>query len=580
MKRTYYNPYHVAFLIILTIHYFLSFIFFDGIIFGQETDVFEAELLFNKILGDIYKKDFYILDSLLSGNYEWYYFTRALYIINYIYSFFSTENAYIIIDIACKTVAYISFFKLSKLVNNKNFYSFLISAIYAYASTSSFTDYHSSIFGFGSAILPYLTYLSLKKKDLKIKNFLIIILSAINSHFYFGIFYLLIPFILYLYDNNLNKIKSLKIFIIFFIFCIIANSNLLYLALFNEVTFNRDNWQTESLSIYQNIAYFFNSLFYFPLHFTSIELPNGEIKNILYFTTFFNKICLFLIYSLALFLLVTNKIKNSLLFLIIILGILLISFISKTHLYSSLIDYFDIGIVKTIQMTRIKVILTFLILFAISNIRINEIKNYIFMTLIFTFFIFQINHILLPAFKKYINYNSYTELEKKELKYNIINFNFSQLIVSIKENFKEEENHNYLTINNYYDTQNFTYIKNLVKDEYVLPININPAKLIYNRIKTAGGYFQFYPQSYKDKFEKIIDNELNKNITWKKDFDTWGHRLYAFVEDSRNIELNFMQIKKMKITYLLSNVKLLDENLQTVCENCNDNKKINLYSIK
>ncbi len=580
MRRTYYNPYHIAFLIILTTHYFLSFIFFDGIIFGQETDVFEAELLFNKILGDIYKKDFYILDSLLSGNYEWYYFTRALYIINYIYSFFSTENAFLIIDIACKIVGYISFFKLSKLVNNKNFYSFLISAIYAYASTSSFTDYHSSIFGFGSAILPYLTYLSLKKKKLKTKNFLIIILSAINSHFYFGIFYLLIPFILYLYDNNLNKIKSLKIFIIFFIFCIIANSNLLYLAFFDQVTFNRDNWQTESLSIYQNIAYFFNSLFYFPLHFTPIELPNGEIKDILYFTTFFNKICLFFIYSLTFFLLVTNKIKNSLLFLIIILGILFISFISKTHLYSALIDYFDIGIVKTIQMTRVKVILTFIILFAISNIKINKIKNYIFLTLIFTYFIFQINHILLPAFKKHINYNSYTDLEKKELKYNIINFNFSQLIASLKKNFEEEENHNYLTISNYYDTQNFTYIKNLVKDEYVLPININPAKLIYNRIKTAGGYFQFYPQSYKDKFEKIIDIELNKNITWKKDFDTWGHRLYAFVENSRNIELNFMEMKKMKITYLLSDIKLFDENLETVCENCNDNKKINLYYIK
>ena len=218
MKRTYYNPYHIAFLIILTIHYFLSFIIFDGIIFGQETDVFEAELLFNKILGDVYKKDFYILDSLLLGNYEWYYFTRALYIINYIYSFFSTENAYLIIDIICKTVAYVSFFKLSKLVNNNNFYSFLISGIYAYASTSSFTDYQSSIFGLGSAILPYLTYLSLKKKDLKVSNYLIIILSAINSHFYFGIFYLLIPLILYLYDNNLNKIKSLKIFIVFFCF--------------------------------------------------------------------------------------------------------------------------------------------------------------------------------------------------------------------------------------------------------------------------------------------------------------------------------------------------------------------------
>ena len=82
------NIYHIIFLVILTIHYSISFILFDGFLFGQETDVFEAELLFNKILGDIYKS-YYILNSLLGGVYEWYYFTRALYIINYIYAFFN-----------------------------------------------------------------------------------------------------------------------------------------------------------------------------------------------------------------------------------------------------------------------------------------------------------------------------------------------------------------------------------------------------------------------------------------------------------------------------------------------------------
>ena len=130
MKRTYCNIYHISFLLILITHYLLSFILFDGIIFGQETDVFEHEILFNRILGDIYNNDYYILDSLLDGNYEWFYFTRALYVINYLYSFFSTENAFLIIDIFCKIVAYISFFKLSRLIDNKIFYSFLIAGIY------------------------------------------------------------------------------------------------------------------------------------------------------------------------------------------------------------------------------------------------------------------------------------------------------------------------------------------------------------------------------------------------------------------------------------------------------------------
>ena len=265
MNKTY-NIYHLVFIIILTIHYSLSLILFDGIIFGQETDVFEAELLFNKILGDIYKQDYYILNSLLGGVYEWYYFTRALFAINYIYSFFSTENAFLIVDILCKIFAYISFFKLSKLLNNNIFYSFLISGIYSYISTITFTDYHSSIFGFGSVILPYLTYLTLKNKDLKIKNYLFIIFAASNSHFYFGLFYILIPFILHFYDNNLSKIRSFKIFICFIIFCFLANSNLFYLGLFNEITFNRDNWDTKLLSInlYENVINFFDNLFSSP----------------------------------------------------------------------------------------------------------------------------------------------------------------------------------------------------------------------------------------------------------------------------------------------------------------------------
>ena len=34
--------------------------------------------------------------------------------------------------------------------------------------------------------------------------------------------------------------------------------------------------------------------------------------------------------------------------------------------------------------------------------------------------------------------------------------------------------------------KNFSYLKNFVKDNYVTPVNINPAKLIYNDIKLVG----------------------------------------------------------------------------------------------
>ena len=117
MKKNNYNIYHIFFLLTVITHYSLSFLLFDGFVFGRETDVFESELLSNKILGDIYKQDFYTVNSLLAGSYEWYYFTRAFYIINYVYSLFSTENAFLIIDFTCKIVNPGKTFELHRLKN-------------------------------------------------------------------------------------------------------------------------------------------------------------------------------------------------------------------------------------------------------------------------------------------------------------------------------------------------------------------------------------------------------------------------------------------------------------------------------
>ena len=47
MSRINNNLFHLFFLFIIITHYSLSFIIFDGHIFSQETDIFDAELLFN-----------------------------------------------------------------------------------------------------------------------------------------------------------------------------------------------------------------------------------------------------------------------------------------------------------------------------------------------------------------------------------------------------------------------------------------------------------------------------------------------------------------------------------------------------
>ena len=66
------NYYHFFFLLLIFFNYFLSFFLFGGFIFATPVDLFDSEILYNKILGQIFLGDFYILESLLNGEYRWF----------------------------------------------------------------------------------------------------------------------------------------------------------------------------------------------------------------------------------------------------------------------------------------------------------------------------------------------------------------------------------------------------------------------------------------------------------------------------------------------------------------------------
>jgi len=152
------NIFHLIFLFIIFLYYLLPNIFFGGFLFHTITDFLDSEILYNYILGNIYKGDFYILNSLINGEYYWYYFTRIFHFTNFFYSFLELENAYILIDIFVKSFAYISFYKLTRFLKKKKFFSFLISLAFSFAITSTTENYQSSIYGFGISALPYLIY--------------------------------------------------------------------------------------------------------------------------------------------------------------------------------------------------------------------------------------------------------------------------------------------------------------------------------------------------------------------------------------------------------------------------------------
>ena len=575
--------YHFFFLLLVIAHYYLSFFLFNGLIFSTPTDTFDSEILNNKIVGQVFRGDFYIADSLLNGEYKWFYFTRIFFITNLFYSFLSAEFAFLFIDFFIKIFAYISFFKLSKLIKNKNILSFLLATIYSYTATTAVADYYSSIFGLGAAVIPYLSYLIIKNKELKIKNYFFVIFAALNSHFYFALSLWIIPIVLYFYKKKLNFKICGKIIISFLFFCILVNSNILYIAVFNEIPLNRDIWIKESLPVIENIKYFFQNLFYDPIFESQISLPDDLTRKIIYLPLFFKKIPISIFYTLSILLLLFNKVKNRNLFFKVIIIIPLICFIEKTNFYTNFLNNLDFEIIKSIQLSRIKILLSFFILFAIANIKDDIIsKRFSLIVLVFVVILFQCNKMIVPFVKNKINYAQVSKEEKIKLKKYFINYDIVNLFQFINNfsNSEKKEKDKFLTFKDHYNSENFSKIKkNIVKDSYVLPINIDPAKLIFNDIKVLGGYFQFYPASYKENFRVIISGELDKNESKKDYFDKSGHRLYAFVNDPNDLKINFDKAKEMGAEFVLSTIKLTSNNLVLICENCNQQTDINLYSI-
>ena len=143
---------------------------------------------------------------------------------------------------------------------------------------------------------------------------------------------------------------------------------------------------------------------------------------------------------------------------------------------------------------------------------------------------------------------------------------------------KEENYRNLYTFNGYYLFNEYKEIKNVVKNNRVLSIGLDPMVAVMNNIKTIDGYHALYPLHYKKKFRKIIERELLANEDYKKRYDNWGSRVYAFVNDPDNILINVKEAKNLGANYIISKYPINSNELISECENCNIS--LHLYQIK
>jgi hypothetical protein len=368
--------------------------------------------------------------------------------------------------------------------------------------------------------------------------------------------------------KNLNI--YLQIFSIILISLILANIHLIIGSTVGD-SIHRGIWDLKNADITTSFISSFKSLF-----FTSSENPL-----IIFYTPLNFLSALLLIFSLF------SEQKNIRMIFFFIVSILIL----RSILNYNLIDNIFIGIFDVLKGYNFKrvdriIILAYTLLFVlfITSLKNKNFKNFLYFISLLSILAIQLKTPLLGIGQYFLKKNMQTEqfikakkvfLEKKYIEFfdivtNKTNFNNKKTSLNVSIN---------KTFDNHYKFKDYTFIRNIVKNSRVMSVGLDPMVAVMNDIKVIDGYHSVYPLSYKIKFRKVIEAELEKNIMLKNYYDSWGSRVYAFYTNKNNIELNFQSAKDLGADYVISKFPIENNNLKIVCYKCNNSNQLYLYKI-
>lgn len=158
----------------------------------------------------------------------------------------------------------------------------------------------------------------------------------------------------------------------------------------------------------------------------------------------------------------------------------------------------------------------------------------------------------------------------------------------------------YLSWNDFYATDMFSeiidYIGKDTSTYKVGSVGLYPSIALYNGFYCIDGYSNNYSLEYKHEFRKIIAEELEKDDDLKTYFDEWGNRCYLFSSEipfqyyfTKNSKMeiedwdvNINQLKNMGCDYILSTIKINNQNLalQNQFEMALHSYEIYLYKVQ
>ena len=510
------------FFFILSLNYLVPYVLFGKITLFYH-DSLDHEIVYNSIIGKFYSGDTSSINLFLNGEIKIEFLRRLFHPASIFYVFFNPELAYWIIDIMVKLTSFVSVYVLAKKINRNYFICALIAS--TYASINLPTLEH-----FGNAILPYIFYLIVYRKNLFFKHYLIVFLVGLNSDFVMtflssGALILMIFAFTKNYTETFKKI--IKIFSLFFLAILLANSNLIYANLSDEI-FHRTEFVRSPEGILGSIL----GIFYFPF------FKSWNFLYLLPYTIIVTPIIILSIY----------KIKEKIIFNLLMILVLFqcILFFTTSSFFLNYINNSE-TILKEFTWSRIRGIFPFLyILLGIHLLRLKiKFEKFLIFCFVSSLIISQINTSVVPFTKKFI--------------------------VKI-ENYK-----NIYTFSDYYNYEGYAKIKSIVNDKRVLSIGLDPMVAVMNGIGAIDGYHNLYPLHYKKKFRKVIEKELKQNEPQRKYYDNWGSRVYATVGDIKNIRIDFKEAKKIGAYYVISKYPIVSEKLSLKLSNLD--QSLYLYEI-
>ena len=563
---------HLIFLFILSLFYLIPY-FLVGQLILNPHDLLDSEIVYNHIIGRIYRGDIESINLFLAGEIKWYFLKGILRPLILLYAFFETEVAYWLTDILIKLISYTCFFKLSRRLNCSIFNSALIACLFA-----SYVD-AKTLFGLGIATFPYLIYLVIKNKNLSLKHYCLLAFIGLNFDLPLHMFVIPILFfvslILFPGYRKYNFTLFFKIFFVLFFFILLSNSNLIYAQLFSEPFFRSAYYYAETPDLISNIKSLMTGFFSIPsvwgnaYFFHSLPFHCYQFSIIL--------ICLF------------SKNRISYLLLLVIFLVISVNFILNLEFVNSIRNNSE-GLFKTIHWSYINRTLPILygLLFVItSNFVTKRTKYLIYPIIFFTLIAAQIRISIVPLGKHFLSFNNLSVTQQDQLRKSFHDQKYGLLIkdiIQFKENGSKYSNKNFkslYTFKGYYNYENYKYIKSLVGDSRTISIGLDPMVAVVNDIGVIDGYHTLYPLSYKLKFRKIIEKQLAYYKHAKETYDFWGGRVHALVGGPNDVvRINFHQAKLLGAEYVISRYSISNQILLPICEKCNDTAELFLYKIK